>query len=143
MSAFWRNWLTIWCWLVAGFGLVLVGAAFPATSGPTEMLIANMHSGGALVFDPPLRFSFGLMGALTLALAMLVATGARAADELGPRGAPIWRMLVQAMLVWFVVDSSISCATGFTLNAVSNTLLITGFLAPILASGVLRHPVPA
>nr|WP_310522449.1 hypothetical protein [Polymorphobacter sp.] len=143
MSAFWRNWLNLWCWAVAAFGLLLIGAGFPATSGPTEALIAQLHSGGALEFDAPLHFSFGLMGALTLGLALLVATGARAADALGPRGRPIWSMLTTSLLAWYVIDSIISIANGFALNAVSNTLLMITFLAPILASGVLRQPATA
>ncbi len=30
-------------------------------------------------------------------------------------------------------------ATGFALNAASNTVLLTGYLIPLLASGVLRR----
>lgn len=143
MTGFWRRWLTVWCWGVALFGIVLVGAAFPATDGATRLLIGVMNAGPAFDFIPVVRFGFGLMGALTLCLALLVAAGVRAADDLGSRGAPVWRLLVQAVLVWYVVDSVISVVTGFPLNAASNTLLMIGFLAPILAAGVMARPATA
>ena len=138
MTSFWRTWLTIWCWSVGAFGLLLAGAGFPASLVPTRWLLGQMYSGGAVTFDAPLRFAVGLMGALTIGLALLIAVGARAADALGPRGGPVWRGMTWAMLAWYAIDSAISCANGFTLNAVSNTLLMAGFLAPIMASGVLK-----
>jgi hypothetical protein len=143
MTQIWQRWLAIWCWIVALFGLVMACAGFEATSAPTEAFIALMHDGGAVPFDPPLRLAYAMVGALTLALAMLVAAGAGAANALGPAGAPVWRMMTLAMLVWFIIDSSVSCATGFVLNAVSNTLLMIGFLIPVLASGVLIGPIAA
>lgn len=144
MSSFWRTWLAIWCWGVALFGVVLVGAALPATSGPIGFLIETMNATGAPVeLDAPLRFGLGIQGALSIGLAMLVAAGARAAAELGPRGRPTWQMVTLALLAWYVIDSLISIATGFPLNAASNTLLIVTFLAPVLASGVLRQPATA
>jgi len=45
-----------------------------------------------------------------------------------------------AMAVWFVIDSFMSIATGFWLNAVSNTLIAIGLIVPLLATGVLRLP---
>ena len=42
------------------------------------------------------------------------------------------------MVVWFVVDSALSVATGFWMNAVSNTGLAVGYLVPVLASGAMR-----
>ena len=138
MTSFWRTWLTVWCWGVGGFGVVLAGAGFAATLGPTQFLVGTLYSGGALSFDEPLRFAVGLMGALTIGLALLVATGARAADALGAHGGQVWRMLTWSLVAWYVIDSAISCANGFSLNAVSNTLLMAGFLAPMLASGVLK-----
>ncbi len=138
MTSFWRTWLSVWCWGVGGFGLLLAGAGFPATLAPTQLLVGLMYSGGTLTFDEPLRFAVGLMGALTIGLAMLVAAGARAADALGARGGPVWQILTWSLLAWYVIDSAISCANGFTLNAVSNTLLLGLFLAPMLGSGVLK-----
>ncbi|WP_310497262.1 hypothetical protein [Sandarakinorhabdus sp.] len=138
MSNFWRNWLTVWCWAVALFGLVLAAGGFAATSAPAALAMSLLHSGPAPVFDEPLRFAVGLMGALTLGLAMLVAAAMRGADALGEGAGPVWSAITNALLVWYVVDSSISCANGFVLNAVSNTGIIVMFLVPMLASGVLK-----
>jgi hypothetical protein len=136
MTGFWRSWLGVWCWAVAAFGVLMACAGWEATSAPTERFIAIMHQGGPVAFDPPLRLAYAMVGGLTLALAILVAAATRAANALGDAGRPIWRMITLALLVWFVIDSSVSCATGFVLNAVSNTLLMVGFLAPVLATGV-------
>lgn len=58
----------------------------------------------------------------------------RAADRLGGQ---IWREITAAIAVWYGVDCAISIGTGFPLNAVSNTALVIGYLAPVLGSGVL------
>ena len=138
MTKFWRNWLTIWCWGVVGFGVLLAGAGFPATQAPTQLLLTILYDGGAVELDQLARFAVGLMGALTMAMGLLMGIGIGAADTLGTAGAPVWRRLVMAAAAWYVVDSAISCANGFTLNAVSNTLIMIAFLIPVLASGVLR-----
>jgi hypothetical protein len=44
-----------------------------------------------------------------------------------------------AILVWWVVDSSISVALHTPGNAVSNTGLLLLYLIPVLASGVLKR----
>jgi hypothetical protein len=143
MTGFWRNWLTIWAWGVVGFGLLLAAGGFAATDGAARLLLANFYSGGVVVWGEPLHFAVGLMGALTIGLGLLVMAAARAADALGAQGRPIWMMTLQALTVWYVIDSSISCANGFTINAISNTLLLATFLAPLLASGVLKAQAPA
>ncbi len=142
MTTFWRNWMLAWCLGVALFGLVLAGAGFAETSGPAQALLDRM-SGGALLLDRPLRFGIGLQGALSIAIAGLAWAAIRAADALGPDGAPIWRLLLWSMLAWYVIDSAISCANGLWLNAVSNTVLMIALLVPLLASGVLRSATPA
>lgn len=138
MTRFWQNWLLVWCWVAGGFGVLMAGAGWAATSAPTEAFIAFIYSGGTVPFDPPLRQAYAMVGSLVLALAIMVAAGVRAAVGLADAGTPVWRMMTLALLVWFVIDSSVSCATGFVLNAVTNSLLMVGYLIPVLASGVLR-----
>lgn len=140
MTGIWRQWMVLWCWGVAIFGVVLAGAAFPATDAVARFLIANFNNGPAFELDRPLRFGLGLQGALTLGLSLTIMAAVRAGDDLGQRGRPIWLLVCTAMIVWYVVDSTISIATGFALNAVSNTLLMVAFAIPMLASGVLRQP---
>ncbi len=140
MTGMWRTWMTTWCIGVALFGVLLVMAGFETTATLPQLVINAMHGGVPVALDAPLRFGIGLQGALSIGLALLVYAGATAATELGPRGRPIWMMVTTALLLWYVIDSAISCANGFTLNAVSNTLVMLLFLVPVLASGVLRQP---
>lgn len=140
MTKFWRTWLDIWCGAVGVFGLVLIGGAFAATDAPIAAQLAAF--GGPEVADPmtrTLRFALALMGAVTLGWALTFHAGFDAAHRLGAAGAPVWRRLCWASAIWFVVDSSLSVATGFALNAVSNAVLLAAFMVPVLASGVLRE----
>lgn len=138
MSQFWRSWLTIWCGGVALFGLVLMGGAFAATDGPVRLLYALFNPAAEAVFDAPLRFSVALVGAVTFGWSLTFGVAIRAAHLLGAQGRPIWMGLIFSALAWYVIDSALSIATGYALNAVSNTIVIAAFLLPILLSGVLQ-----
>ena len=139
MSAFWRIWLTVWCWVVVVVGVVLAGAGLDATDGATEMMFSIMGPAGGFDWTPHLRFATALMGAVTLGWGLSFLAAFNAAHRLGDQAGPVWRMLTAAAIAWFVIDSALSVATGFWLNAVSNTGLILGYLAPVIASGVLRR----
>jgi len=139
VSAFWRSWMTVWCWVVVVFGVVLLGAAFEATSGPLRMLFAILDGPGEPSFDAHLRFTIGLMGAVTLGWGLTLFATVNAAHELGERAAPVWRMLTASVIAWYVIDSTISIATGFALNAASNTVLTLGYLAPVMMTGVMTE----
>jgi pheromone shutdown protein TraB len=140
MTGFWKTWMTVWCWGVFVFGAALATAASPATDGVAQALYsligARPHD-AAFFEQPGMRFSVGLMGAVSMGWALTLLAVIRIAD------AATWRALTGALLVWFVVDNVISVATGYPLNAVSNTLLVAAYLAPLLASGVLRGGVRA
>lgn len=137
MTAFWRNWFTLWSLFVMLFGLVLAGAGLPALDS-IATLIFGIVGATDMVWTPELRFAVALMGAVTLGWGMTLLTGIRAAIALGDQGAPVWRGLLIAMLVWFVVDSSMSVATGFWLNAVSNTIITAAFIIGVIGSGALK-----
>ena len=137
MTTFWRNWLTIWCGAVAVFGVMLTGGALAATDGPVRALTAMLNPAADATMTDLVRFSLALMGAVTIGWALTLYAAIRAADRLGAAAAPVWRLLVTAMLVWFVVDSSLSVATGFGLNALSNAVFLAAFLWPVWGSGVL------
>jgi hypothetical protein len=136
MSAFWRGWLNVWAWVVIVFGLVLAGGGLDATDGVVETLLVVM-GGGGFEWTQHLRFSLALMGAVTMGWGVTYLALFSAAHRLGGDAAPVWRLATFGMLVWFVIDSSLSVATGFWLNAVSNTGLAIGYLVPVLASGVM------
>ena len=142
MTIFWRNWLTGWSYFVALFGFVLVGAGLPATDVIARAIFA-MVGAHDLVWTQELRFAVALMGAVTLGWGITLLAAIRAAIALGDGGAPIWRTILTAMLAWYMLDSSMSVATGFWLNAVSNTIILAAFAAALLGTGVLRGRHPA
>lgn len=141
MTGFWRNWLTIWCGAVAIFGLVLTGGAFPTADAPIRWMIATINPAADATMTDTLRFSLALMGAVTIGWSLTLHAAIRAADRLGAAGGPVWRLLVLSMCAWYVIDSSLSVATGFGLNAVSNTVFMAAFLWPLWRSGVFGGTV--
>ena len=138
MSSFWKTWLTAWCWVVAIFGLILAGGAFEATSGPARLFFGLFGGVADLDLDQPLRFSIGLMGAVTFGWSLTFAAAFRAAHMLSEQARPVWTMITVGVAAWYLVDGAISIATGFAPNVASNTLLLIGYLVPVLRSGVLR-----
>lgn len=140
MSGFWRNWMNGWCWGVALFGLVLAGAGLEATSGPTRLIFGLLNGPESLELNAQMRFSVALMGAVTLGWALTLRAALGAAHQLGEHAGPTWRGITASLLVWYVVDSALSVATGFGLNAVSNSVILAAFLLPILRAGVLGRP---
>ena len=139
LSSFWKNWLYLCAAFGILFGLILAAAAIHALSAPTEGLMALMNQSEPVELSRPMRFSLALMGCVTVAWGATMAVLFTACDGLGPAARPYWRASVAILLIWFVADSSFSIATGFALNAVSNTLFVVAFLIPILASGVLTR----
>lgn len=135
MSAFWRAWLIVWCGSVVVFGLVLAGGAFEATSGPVRLIFEGLQGPGELDLDPAMRFSLAVMGGVSIGWAVTMLMVILAAIQLGDRARPIWVGLTVGLAVWFVIDSSLSVATGFGLNVVPNTVLIATYLIAVLASG--------
>jgi hypothetical protein len=137
MSAFWRGWLNVWCVLVAAIGLVFAGGGLEATDGLAELLFSVLGGGAVFEWTPHLRVSVAVMGAVTIGWGLTYLPLFAAAHRLGEQAAPVWRLATAGLLTWFVIDSGLSVATGFWLNAVSNAGLFIGYLVPVLASGVM------
>ena len=137
MSDFWKAWLVVWCWAVGLFGLVLAGAGLGATDGPARAVFALLAPGTAIELDQPMRFAVALMGAVTMGWSVTLLAAFRAAWALGDAAAGVWKLVTGGVLGWYVIDSVMSVATGFPLNAVSNTVLVAAYLLPVLRSGVL------
>lgn len=138
MSSFWSTWIRIWCWGVIAFGIVLATIAVPEVDGPVRALLI-LFSGDPATADvvglPAVNFGIGIQGALSIgwgltALALVQTPGIEARQ---------WQAITFAIFLWYVIDSAISVATGFWINAVSNTVIFVAFLIPVLASGVLKR----
>ena len=139
MAGLWKNWITVWCWAVIVFGAVLAAAGLPAMDGVARVLFGVVGSLPAdpAMFEPTgMRFAVALMGAVTLGWGFTILF---LLPAIHAAGAPAWKGLTAAILIWFVVDSAFSVATGFALNAVSNTGLLIAYLVPVLASGALTR----
>ena len=121
------------------FGLVLTGGAFAATDGLTTMLFTLFGNPLPTDIDAHHRIAVGLMDAVTMGWGLTYFGAFKALHALDPAtAAPIWRYLILASSVWFVLDSANSITTGFWMNAVSNTVLIILFLIPLVKSGAMR-----
>lgn len=139
MNGKWQAQMQLWCGAVMIFGLVLIGGAFAATSAGVDALFAILDGPGPLNYEPVLRFSLALMGAVTLGWGATVLAVVRGTGEMpGAQSLALWRGITVALLIWYVVDSALSVATGFWRNALSNTVLIGWYLLLIA-----RHPARA
>ena len=143
MSAFWRSWLNVWAGVVIVFGLVLAGGGLDATDMVAEAAFAIVGGGASLEWTPHLRFSVALMGAVTMGWGVTYLALFMAAHRLGGAAGPVWHPATTGMIVWFFIDSALSVATGFWMNAVSNVVLAVGYLLPVLASGAMHVAPPA
>lgn len=138
MNSFWTRWAAIWAAGLTLFGLVLAGAGDPATEGLARAVYAMVGPQHALSFDPTLRFSIALMGAVSVGwgvTVLLLALSKEAAST-----SAIWRSVAWGFAVWFVIDSAFSIHTGFPLNAVSNVMLMVLGAPCLWALGFRKAP---
>lgn len=136
MNGFWRGWLLVWCLGSGLFSVILALGGLPQTDEGTRAIFWLLGAPEADLFTPTLRFSVAVMGAVSIGWTIATYAGIQAADAMGSRGAPIWRLLMLSVGVWFIVDSLLSVATGFAANVLPNIALLAGFFIPILATGV-------
>lgn len=138
MSGFWRNWFNGFCLSLLVFGIVLAGGAFEATSGPIRFFLVLLGPDDEIAFQPALRFSLALLGAVSIGWTIGFFTTIKTAIDLGQLGRPLWRGMIVAVSTWFIIDNVLSVATGFALNIIPNTVLLAQFLIGIRGSGVLK-----
>ena len=96
MSSFWFSWLRVWSIAMALFGLILALAAFPATDGPTAIIMGPVGHEGGLAFTPELRFAFALMGALTIGWVLTMWPLMNVARDFPDAAPALWRGLTVA-----------------------------------------------
>lgn len=141
MNPFWRLWFFAWSWSIGIFGAVIAGGAFEATSAPITLVyeLVRVAGGSAIRFDPTLRFSLGVMGAVSIGWAvMLYFILFEALQTRSLKAAkPLWNAISSGMAAWFVIDSTLSIATGFGYNVVPNVLLTGMYVVGLIGIGVL------
>jgi len=137
MSGFWRMWFVVWCASIGLFGAVLSGGAFEATSGPVRLVLSALRGPSEVAFDPTLRFSLAVMGAVSIGWAVMLFAVIGAAIDLGDKGRPLWNAISAGMVSWFAIDSALSVATGFGLNVVPNMALAGMYVVGLLGSGAM------
>jgi len=138
VTAFWKTWITLWCWGVIVFGALLAAGGLPATDGIVRTLYGILSSGplpADFLDAPGMRFSVALMGAVTMGWGFTILFLLPAIHVAGARA---WRGLTAAMVIWFVIDGALSAATGFALNNLPNAALAIAYLVPLFASGALK-----
>ena len=132
-------WMTGSCGAVGLFGIILVGGGFEVTSGPVRILFDVLNGPGELDLNPYLRFSLAILGAVTIGWSLTLMVVIQATNQLEKRvSKSIWIGVSASVVIWYAIDSILSIATGFWLNAVSNTIFTATFLIPVIRSGVLR-----
>ena len=112
--------------------------AIEATSGPVRFVLTTLHGPGTMVLDPTLRFSLAVMGAVSLGWTATLAVILRQAMALGDQGRGLWTAITAGLVTWFVIDSTLSVATGFGLNVLPNLILAGMYGVGLVGSGVLK-----
>lgn len=132
-------WMTGWCAAVGLFGMILAGSGFEVTSGPVRILFDVLNGPGELDLNPYVRVSLAVLGAVTMGWSLTLMAVIQVANQLEKQVSKrIWIGIAASIVIWYVIDSILSIATGFWLNAVSNTIFSATFLIPVIRSGVLR-----
>lgn len=138
MTSFWKTSIKVWCCGIILFGAVLAAGGLPATDGAVRFLYGILSSGplpDGFLDAPGIRFSVALTGAVTIGWGLTILLLLPAIHQ---AGAPAWRRLTAALVIWFVIDGALSAATGVPLNNLPNIALMAGYLAPLLASGAMK-----
>lgn len=138
MNGFWKSWIKVWCIGIILFGAVLAAGGLPATDGIVRFLYGLLSSDplpDGFLDAPGIRFSVALMGAVTMGWGLSILF---LLPAIHAAGAPAWRGLTAALVIWFIIDGALSAATGFALNNLPNTALAIAYLVPLMASGALK-----
>ena len=138
MSGIRRSWFFIWCLSIGLFGVVLAGGALAATDGAVRLVLALLHGPTEALYDPPLRFSLGVMGGVSIGWAVMLHFVVQEAIVQGAAGRNLWNAITAGMVTWFVIDSTLSTVTGFGLNVVPNVGLLAMYVVGLMRSGALK-----
>jgi len=128
----------IWCLSIGLFGVVLAGGALAATDGPARLVLTALQGPGPALFDAPLRFSLGVMGAVSIGWSVMLHLVVKEAIARGAAGRSLWNAVTAGMVSWFVLDSTLSVLTGFGLNLIPNIALVGMYWLGLVGSRALK-----
>lgn len=109
-----------------------------ATSGAVRLIFSVLHRDGPIAFDPPLRFSLAVLGAVSFGWAVTLSLIIDAAIDMGEAGRPLWNAITGGLVSWFAIDSTLSVVTGFGLNVLPNIMLAGMYVIGLIGSGALK-----
>jgi hypothetical protein len=140
MDGIWRKWMMLWALAVGVFGIVLTLGAMDATSWPVRKLLSFLRPDVPADFTPHLRFALAVMGPVTLGWCVTLIGMIKVSEHL-PVSAQkhLWGWFTLGVLTWFIIDSTMSVATGFWRNTIPNIAYMVAYLIPLLKSGVMKR----
>ncbi|MBL8590325.1 MAG: hypothetical protein JNK46_17455, partial [Methylobacteriaceae bacterium] len=99
--------------------------------------------GKPAVLSDEARFTLGVLGGVAIGWGVAMLIVFREAARLGAAAAaPLLRGVALSVIVWFVIDSALSVATGYGLNVVPNLVLLAGLIVPLWRAGLLGAARP-
>ena len=129
------TWLKIASAVVVGFGILLLLAAYPATSAPVVVLsdlILWPVDGTQTLDAPEPRLLSGILGGVMAGWGVLLWT---VSTRLYPREPDLARTLILTSIwVWFVADGIGSTVAGAPLNVLLNVGFLALFVVPLWSS---------
>ncbi|MFQ5575362.1 MAG: hypothetical protein ACE5G8_00060 [Anaerolineae bacterium] len=143
---FWQRWLFVVGLAIALFGLAM--ALFSGTSFFSWLFDSRINPvfWGAENLPPAAeafqRFIYGVLGATIAGWGTVIAFIAHVPFKNKELWA--WNSLLAGLLIWYVVDTSISVYFAVYFNALFNTLLFVLVMFPLALSKnqFTHHPVP-
>lgn len=98
-----------------------------------------MNGTGGFDLVPAMRFSLGVLGAVSIGWSITLLAAVRAANQLDRlSGRPLWAMITASVVCGYLIDSTLSIATGFWMNAIPDTILLAAFLVPVVRCGAMK-----
>ena len=133
-----KSWLRVTAVIVGSFGPVFALGSVAATAEPARFtmdLLAWPPDGATTWTHPDTRFLSALAGGFLLGWGVLIWQLATHVYDTCPEG--VRRAVLSSLLIWFVVDTAGSVASGNASNAFFNTLVL------LVAAGPLWRPADA
>ncbi|MBK1990298.1 hypothetical protein A0J48_022695 [Sphaerospermopsis aphanizomenoides BCCUSP55] len=138
MNSWFRFW---WYWLVIAItlGLAMVGLGLVVipdfiNSVLQEIFFSTSQAQASFneVANSYVKFFFGVLGGVMIAWSVALLFILAGPFRRGQKEA--WYAVTVSILIWVIVDSSASIATGYWQNAVSNTIFLVFLGAPLVAT---------